>query len=130
MRNDSTIASGLKQLTDAVSKLTNVLAQQGSGAGSVSNADLKKLLEQIIMTQKEAAEALQLAVKQLNKLDGDTKVLQTSVDTANARIVELEAVIAAGDEASPELIAAVQAVKDAVQIVDDNVPEVPTPPNP
>ncbi len=79
-------------------------------------------------TQAELIADLDVVVTQLKKLDGDTKALQASVDTANAKIAELEAIIAAGGTIGPELVAKVAEVKAAVQVVDDNVPEVPAPP--
>jgi uncharacterized protein YPO0396 len=88
-------------------------------------------IERIIMaTQVEIVAGLKVVLTQLKKLDNDTKVLQGSVDTLQARIVELEAIIAnqPAGTASQELVDAFNAVKVAVQTVDDNVPEVPTPP--
>lgn len=98
--------------------------------GLVTKKDLDEWGKKIMATQAELVADLKTVVAQLQKLDGDTRVLQQSVDAANAKIAELEAIIAQGGTIGQELIDAVAEVKAAVQVVDDNVPEVPAPPVP
>jgi chromosome segregation ATPase len=83
-------------------------------------------LEMIMATQTELIETLRLVNEQQKKTVEEIRTLQGSVDTLNERIAELEALIAAG-EVSQELTDAVQAVKDQAQIVDDQIPDVPSP---
>jgi chromosome segregation ATPase len=113
------IGRGLKDLADAV--------RHASSTQLILNR-IDQLESKIMATQKEIADGLQTVVTQLKKLDNDTKVLQGSVDTLQKKIVDLEAIINAGGDASPELVQAFNDVKAAVQTVDDNVPEVTVPP--
>lgn len=114
-----TLAHALKDLADAV--------RHANSTQLILNR-IDQLETKIMATQKEIADGLQSVLTQLRKLDNDTKVLQGSVDTLQKKIVELEGIISAGGEASPELVQAFNDVKAAVQVVDDNVPEVTVPP--
>jgi len=81
-------------------------------------------------SQKELADDLGKVLTQLKKSAGEIKGVQTEVDTLKQKVIDLEAVINAGGDASPELVDAVQAVKDQTQVVDDSIPDpvvVPTP---
>lgn len=126
------LAKAISDLACSVDGLRETLcAHAGDGQSQETQIILKRMEEmenKIMATQAELTADLKSVTAQLKKLDGDTKALQTSVDTANAKIVELEALVAAGGTIGQELIDAVAEVKAAVQVVDDNVPEVPTPP--
>lgn len=78
-------------------------------------------------TQAELAETLRQVNEQQKKTGREIAALQASMDTLNAKIAELEAIIAAGGTPSQELVDAVQAVKDQAQIVDDQIPDAPEP---
>jgi uncharacterized protein YoxC len=67
-------------------------------------------------TQAELVETINAVQEQVAKIGEET---QTLID----KVAELEAVIEAEGSASPELIAAVEALKAQVQIVDDLVPD-------
>lgn len=79
-------------------------------------------------TQAEQAQTLRDVLAQLQKTAGEIATVQSSVDALKARIVELEAIIASGGDASQELIDAVAAVKAQAQVVDDEIPDAPTTP--
>lgn len=89
---------------------------------------IRQRLEAIMASQQDQAATLRQVQAQLTKVAGEIAGVQSSVDMLNARIVELEAVIAADDEASQELVDAVQAVKDQAQLVDDAIPDAPVVP--
>ena len=67
--------------------------------------------KRLMATQQELAAQLRDVLAQQKKTSTEITSVQASVDTLNAKIVELEAVIAAGGEASQELTDAVAAVK-------------------
>lgn len=90
--------------------------------------DLNDLRKTIMATQAEQAQILRTAVDQLKKSAGEIAVVQTETNTLKTRVAELEAIVAAGGDASPELVAAVQAVKDQSQVVDDAIPDPPVVP--
>ena len=69
-------------------------------------------------TQAELVETITAVQEQVEKIGEET---QTLIE----KVAELEAVIEAEGSASPELIAAVEALKAQVQIVDDLVPDAP-----
>ena len=54
--------------------------------------------------------------------------VQAGVNVLNAKITELETIIAAGNEVPAELVDAVAAVKLQAQLVDDLIPDLPVPP--
>lgn len=80
-------------------------------------------LHKIMATQAELAADLKAANTQLRKLISDTAQIQPAVDALKAKIVELEALVAAGGTIGQELVDAVAETKTLVQTVDDNVPE-------
>jgi cob(I)alamin adenosyltransferase len=91
--------------------------------------DLREMEQRIMATQAELAADLRAVLAQQKKTSAEIAVVQTSVDTLKAKIAELEAVIAGGGEASPELVAAVAEVKAQAQVVDDQLPDAtPEPP--
>lgn len=79
-------------------------------------------------TQAEQAQVLRNVLAQQQKTQAEIGTLQGSVDTLNQKITDLEAQVASGGDASQELIDAVAAVKAQAQIVDDQIPDVQTPP--
>lgn len=81
----------------------------------------------IMATQAEIVAILQDVLAQQKKTSAEITSLQAGVDTLKAKITELEAVIAAGDQASQELVDAVAAVKAQAQVVDDQIPDLPAP---
>ena len=82
--------------------------------------DLKKLLKQIMATQTEIVQELTAVKATLVKVGTETSTLLK-------RIADLQAVIDAG-AVTPELEAAAKAVADQAKVVDDLVPDAPTPP--
>lgn len=88
-------------------------------------AAIAKLESTIMATQAEQAAILRTLVSQVTTVRTEVQGVQTAVNEAKAKIVELEAIIAAGSDASPELVEAVAAVKEAVQFVDDEIPNLP-----
>jgi chromosome segregation ATPase len=102
-----------------------------SDAASVDQLrrDISELRKLIMATQSEQAQVLRDVLEQQKKTAGEITTLQGSVDTLNTKIAELEAQIAAGGDASQELIDAVAAVRQQAQLVDDQIPDVvATPP--
>jgi hypothetical protein len=88
---------------------------------------LSRKVEKIMSSQTEQAQILREVLAQQKKTAGEIATLQDSVTTLNTKIAELEAIIAAGGEASAELVAAVADVKAQAQLVDDQIPDVPAP---
>lgn len=76
-------------------------------------------------TQSELAAKLQTVVIQLKKSVEEIKTIQNEVVVSKHRITDLEAIIANGGEATPELVQAVQDVISQSQIVDDQIPDNP-----
>lgn len=82
-------------------------------------------------TQKELTDDLKLVVEQQKKTHAEIITLQGGVDELKTKIAELQAIIDAGGTGgtvTQELIDAVAEVKAQAQIVDDAIPDVPTPP--
>ena len=77
-----------------------------------------------MVQEAELVQELSGVTAQLTKVADEIGGLQASVDVLNARIAELEALVAGG-EATPELVAQVAAVKAQAQIVDDKIPDAP-----
>lgn len=91
---------------------------------------IERKIDTMAATQAELVVDLRKANEQLRKLIADTAGIQPSVDALLAKIAELEALVVAGAAVSQELIDAVAETKTLAQAVDDNVPELPTPPQP
>ncbi len=95
-----------------------------SWLGLATKYDLKKLERHIMATQLELIEALKTVRAQQDK---STEEIKNALKTLSDKITELEEVIAKG-EATPELTAAVDAVKAQAQVIDDLIPDLPPPP--
>lgn len=78
-------------------------------------------------TQAEIAADLRAVLAQQQKTAAEIAAVQEAQNVAIAKIAELEALIAAGGTVTQELVDAVAAVKAQAQIVDDLIPDVPTP---
>ena len=78
-------------------------------------------------TQAELAADLKAVLAKQQKTADEIKALQAGQDVLTAKIVELQALVDAGGTVSQELIDAVAAVKAQAQVVDDLIPDVPTP---
>jgi chromosome segregation ATPase len=101
-----------------------------SASEELFHAELRNItrrLEAIMATQAELAQTLRDVNTQQRKTIEEIKTLQGSVDQLNAKVAELEQIIANGPEVSQELQDAVAAVKELAQQVDDQIPDVPTP---
>ena len=79
------------------------------------------------MNQTEAAATLNAVLAQQKKTEGEILTVQTEVGTLKTKITDLEGLLASGGEVTAELAAAVQAVKEQAQVVDDAIPDVPAP---
>lgn len=91
---------------------------------------IAQLKEMLMATSAELTADLKLVLAQQQKTVAEIQSVQTAVNTLNAKIVELEAIIAAGGEGiSQELTDAVAEVKAQAQVVDDQIPDLPTPLN-
>lgn len=76
------------------------------------------LLGKIMASQAELAAQVTAATEKLTKIGVETSTLITKVS-------DLEAIIAAGGDVSPELQAAVDALVAQAKVVDDLVPDAP-----
>jgi len=79
-------------------------------------------------TQIQLVADLKAVLAQQIKTSAEITAVQAATDLLNVKITELEAVIAAGGEASAELTDAVAAVKTQAQVVDEQIPDLPVPP--
>lgn len=79
------------------------------------NADIVIIKGMIMATQAEIASALNLVLDQLNKANAEIV----------AQIAALEAAIAAAGNSTPEVDAAMAALKEVAQKLDDINPDVP-----
>lgn len=77
------------------------------------------------MTQKELADGLVAIQTQVTKVGNEQAA---RFDAAQAKIAELEALIAAGGDITTEVVDAFNGVKVALQALDDVIPDpVPAP---
>jgi chromosome segregation ATPase len=93
-------------------------------------AELEKVgrkLEAIMATQQELTDTLNAVVAQQTKTVGEIAAVQASVSALQETIAALEDQLANAGTLSPELIAAVAAVKAKAQEVDDKIPDAPAP---
>ena len=74
------------------------------------------------MDQAQLAADLAVVSAQVSKIGEESKVTLAKVDELQAA---LDAAIAAGQTVAPEVIAAVDALKAQVQVVDDLVADAP-----
>ncbi len=80
---------------------------------------LNEIKELIMSTQAEVTELLNAATTQLQKIGAESAATLQ-------KVLDLEAVIASmGTNVTPELQAAVDALRAQVQLVDDLVPDAP-----
>lgn len=127
----------IKQLTHSIISLAKAIEHLGRDDGQGRSISLRDLLQternlgakldKIMATQTELVQTLKEVKVQQDKTIAEIKDTQGKVDTLKAKIVELEAVISAGGDASPELVDAVAAVKAAAQAADDAIPDLPAP---
>jgi len=96
-----------------------------SGGPFVTRKDLAKLERLIRMTQAELAEGLLAIQTQVGKVATEQS---DRFDALSQTIAELEAIIAAGADATPAVVAALDAVKTSLQALDDTIPDAPPPP--
>lgn len=82
---------------------------------------IERLLNRIMATQTEI-------VAQLNAVNDKLKKIATEESSLVTKIEELQAIIdGMGDTASPELVAAAQAVSAQADVLDALVPDAPPP---
>jgi hypothetical protein len=92
---------------------------------------IHRKLEEIMVTQAEHAQALREVATQQRKTIGEIGTLQTTVTSLNTKVDELQKQlddIGAGGELTQEVIDAFAEVKTLAQQADDEIPDVPTPP--
>ena len=87
-----------------------------------SIADLKEL---IMASNAELTTKLDAVAVQQQKTITEIAALQGTVTELRQSVTDLQAVIAAGGEPSPELEAAVEKVAGLAQQVDDAIPDAP-----
>lgn len=80
---------------------------------------LTKLGDRIMATQAELAADLQTVTAQVAKIGTETSTLLQ-------KVADLEAALAAGGVTTPEVDAAMAALKAQAAVVDDLVPDAPT----
>jgi cell division protein FtsB len=102
-----------------------ILAKLDKVADSINS-----LKDYTMSSQAEAAATLAAVLEQQKKTAAEIASVQASVDTLNATIATLTDELANATTVSPELQAAVDAVKAQAQIVDDLIPDLPVPPAP
>jgi hypothetical protein len=86
--------------------------------------DLKEI---IMASNTELTAKLDAVAVQQQKTIGEIAALQGTVTDLRQSVVDLQAVIAAGGEPPPELVAAVDKVASLAQQVDDAIPDAPPP---
>jgi len=85
----------------------------------------KNKLDRIIMNQAELAAGLKAIQTQVGKVAAEQAAKS---DALIAKVAELEAIIAAGGDVTPEVTEALEGVKTALQALDDVIPDAPTTP--
>jgi chromosome segregation ATPase len=126
--NEEHLAAAVVELTDVLRQLLAAVNQD-----TKNKAVLQRIAEmesKIMATSAELAADLKLVLAQQQKTAGEIASVQTSVDALKAQIVDLEGQISVGGTVSQELVDAVAAVKAQAQVVDDLIPDLPTPPAP
>jgi len=109
--------------------------------GGVSKKDLDQIrsslkavtAKQKIMaqTQAELLEELKVISAQQKKTQGEIATVKSLVDSQNAKIAELEALIAAGGQITKEITDLVTEIRSTGQSIDDELPDAePPPPEP
>jgi hypothetical protein len=82
-------------------------------------------LDRIIMNQAELATGLKAIQTQVGKVAAEQAAKS---DALIAKVAELEAIIAAGGDVTPEVTEALEGVKTALQALDDVIPDAPPTP--
>jgi len=82
---------------------------------------VEKTLRKIMATQTEIVAQLKAAVDTINKIGAET-------DKSLLLIKDLQDAVANQSSASPELVAATDALVAQLKVVDDKVPDAVTPP--
>lgn len=114
-------------LWDLVGELKSIREKgcHGSHSNLATKQDLKETERKIMLSQAELTAGLLQIKTQVAKVAQEQS---TRFDTLTAKIAELQAIIAAGGTIGPEVEAALQEVKTALQALDDTIPDAPTPP--
>jgi ABC-type transporter Mla subunit MlaD len=86
---------------------------------------LRHLLYHVIQNQEKMMTTQADLVKQLNTIGDNLKKVAAETSTLLQKITDLQNAVP--PDATPELVAAVQAVADQAKAVDDLVPDAPTP---
>jgi len=89
--------------------------------------NLQKQIEKLMATQADMVTQLNAVLAQEKKTAEEIKAVQAASDVLKQRITDLEAIVAAGGDATPELEKAVADVKAQAQIVDDEIPDITAP---
>lgn len=116
--------------SDRLSEAVELLAKAIGRRDNEILERIEKKVDKIMATQAELISELKLVHAQQVKTAAEIADLQTGVTTLKDEIKRLEEVIATGVAPSQELVDAVAAVKSQAQIVDDLIPDLPTPPAP
>lgn len=98
-----------------------LLARFWSRIGLASTIDLKEMEQRMAQTQAEAAAEVRNLTAKINKIGTETA-------TTLQKVKDLEAIIVAGGEVTPELRTALDEAIAAAQTADDLTPDAPTPP--
>lgn len=118
-RHPVTLPSVLSKLTKAIEHLTRELCEHRIERDVLGRIEQK--LEKIMATQTEAAIQVNALTAKINKIGSETaNTLQ--------KVKDLEAIIVAGGEVTPELQAALDAAVAAAQVADDLIPDAQVPP--
>jgi len=88
----------------------------------VSNKDLDKKLDQIIMNQAELTVGLKTIQTQVGKV---AKEQSDRFDVLSKEIQDLKDIINAGGDVTPEVTQAFADVQTALQSLDDSIPDAP-----
>lgn len=112
------------KLTEAVHALTSVIEEL---IHSETISILKRIehnMKEALMNQTELAGGLRTIQTQVGKV---AKEQSDRFDALTKTIADLNAVIAAGGDVTPEVTAALADVRTALQGLDDTIPDSPTP---
>lgn len=119
-------------LAEALYHLTRQLVRFVEAMQSTDNtAILNRIAEmetKIMATQAELAADLRAVRTQQEKTAAEIAEVQAAQTVSLDKIKELEVLVASGGTVTQELIDAVDSVKTQAQVVDDLIPDVPTPP--
>lgn len=88
-------------------------------------AAILQLKETIMASATELTAKLDAVAVQQQKTIGEIQALQGTVTELRQSVADLQAVIAAGGDPPPELVAAIDKVVALAQQVDDAIPDAP-----